>query len=36
MASDVLIINEASAAAHRALGFDEVERVIHLRKVLQR
>lgn len=36
MASDVMIANDASEAAHRSLGFDEVERVIHLRKALPR
>jgi aminoglycoside 6'-N-acetyltransferase I len=35
MASDVLIANAPSETAHKALGFDEVERVIHLRKVLE-
>jgi aminoglycoside 6'-N-acetyltransferase I len=35
MASDVLIANDASESAHKALGFAEIERVIHLRKVLK-
>lgn len=33
-ASDALIDNEASAAAHRALGFEEVERIRCFRKAL--
>jgi aminoglycoside 6'-N-acetyltransferase I len=36
MASDVLIGNAPSLRAHGALGFDEVERAIHLRKQLKR
>jgi aminoglycoside 6'-N-acetyltransferase I len=36
MASDVLIANAPSLRAHGALGFDEVERAIHLRKDLKR
>lgn len=32
--SDALLVNEASAAAHRALGFEEVERIRCFRKVL--
>lgn len=35
MASDVLIANAASEAAHKSLGFAEVERVVHLRKTLK-
>jgi aminoglycoside 6'-N-acetyltransferase I len=34
MASDVLIDNEPSELAHRALGFEVVDRCIHLRKSL--
>lgn len=34
MASDTEIDNEASAAAHRALGFAEVERIVCFRKDL--
>lgn len=34
MASDVLIANAPSKSAHKALGFEEVERVIQLRKAL--
>jgi aminoglycoside 6'-N-acetyltransferase I len=34
MASDVLLDNDASHAAHRALGFEEVERVVTYRKSL--
>jgi aminoglycoside 6'-N-acetyltransferase I len=34
MASDTLLDNDASLRAHRALGFEEVERSIHLRKAL--
>lgn len=34
MGSDALISNRRSRAAHRAWGFEEVERVVHLRKVL--
>jgi aminoglycoside 6'-N-acetyltransferase I len=32
LASDVLIDNEASLAVHRALGFEETERVVFFRK----
>ena len=32
MASDALIDNDRSIAAHRALGFDEVERIVCFRK----
>jgi aminoglycoside 6'-N-acetyltransferase I len=32
IASDAAIDNQASEQAHRALGFEEVERVIHFRK----
>jgi aminoglycoside 6'-N-acetyltransferase I len=34
VASDTEVHNEASLQAHRALGFEEVERAIHLRKAL--
>ena len=34
MASDALIDNEASELAHRALGFEVVDRCVHLRKQL--
>ncbi len=34
LASDAAIDNDASAAMHRALGFDEVERIICFRKDL--
>lgn len=34
IASDALLENELSHAAHRALGFDEVERTVHFRKGL--
>lgn len=34
MASDCLVANRASLAAHRALGFEEAERLIHFRKDL--
>jgi aminoglycoside 6'-N-acetyltransferase I len=34
MASDALLDNHASHAAHRALGFEEVERTVHFRKRL--
>jgi len=34
LASDTLLDNERSLRAHRALGFEEVERSIHLRKSL--
>ncbi|HEY5057239.1 MAG TPA: GNAT family N-acetyltransferase [Acidobacteriaceae bacterium] len=34
MASDALIDNEPSELAHRALGFEVVDRCIHLRKSL--
>ena len=34
MASDVLLDNDGSHAAHRALGFAEVERVVLYRKAL--
>lgn len=36
MASDALLDNAASERAHKALGFEEVERVIHFRKRLAR
>lgn len=32
LASDTLLENRASEGAHRALGFEEVERAIHFRK----
>lgn len=34
IASDALLDNRISHAAHRAIGFEEVERVVHFRKVL--
>jgi aminoglycoside 6'-N-acetyltransferase I len=34
VASDALLDNQASHAAHRALGFEEVERSVHFRKTL--
>ncbi len=34
LASDTLLDNDASLRAHRALGFEEVERSVHLRKAL--
>lgn len=34
LASDALIDNQVSHAAHRALGFDEVVRTVHFRKAL--
>ena len=34
LASDALLDNTGSYAAHRALGFEEVERAIHFRKAL--
>jgi hypothetical protein len=34
LASDALLENELSHAAHRAVGFDEVERTVHFRKSL--
>jgi aminoglycoside 6'-N-acetyltransferase I len=34
MASDALIDNEASIAAHQALGFEVGDRCVHLRKTL--
>jgi len=34
LASDTPLDNDLSCAAHRALGFEEVERVIHFRKPL--
>ena len=34
IASDALLDNEVSHAAHRALGFEEVERSVHFRKAL--
>jgi GNAT superfamily N-acetyltransferase len=34
LASDTGLDNEASLRAHRALGFEEIERTVHLRKVL--
>jgi aminoglycoside 6'-N-acetyltransferase I len=36
IASDALIDNRVSEAAHKALGFEEVERSIHFRKDLNR
>jgi aminoglycoside 6'-N-acetyltransferase I len=33
-ASDALIANEASHAVHRALGFEETERVVFFRKFI--
>lgn len=35
LASDALLTNEASQAAHGALGFEEVERIVCFRKVLR-
>jgi aminoglycoside 6'-N-acetyltransferase I len=35
LASDALLDNVISHAAHRALGFDEVERAVHFRKALR-
>lgn len=35
IASDSLLDNEVSLAAHAAMGFEEVERVAHLRKTLR-
>jgi aminoglycoside 6'-N-acetyltransferase I len=34
LASDTLLENEASQAVHRALGFEETERVVFFRKAL--
>lgn len=34
IASDAVLDNAISIAAHRALGFDEVERAVHFRKSL--
>ena len=34
IASDALIDNSQSQHAHRALGFEEVDRCVHLRKRL--
>ena len=34
LASDTELENTASERVHRALGFEEVERTIHFRKVL--
>lgn len=34
LASDALLENEASQRAHRALGFEETERVVYFRRVL--
>jgi aminoglycoside 6'-N-acetyltransferase I len=34
MASDVLLDNESGHAAHRALGFEETDRVVYFRKGL--
>lgn len=34
LASDALLDNQASQAAHRALGFQETERVVYFRKSL--
>ena len=36
LASDALLDNEASEVAHKALGFEEVERAIRFRKALRR
>lgn len=36
MASDALLENTISERAHKALGFDEVERAIRFRKALKR
>ena len=36
LASDALLDNVISHAAHRAVGFEEVERVVHFRKALRR
>ena len=36
MASDALLDNHTSNAAHRASGYEEVERIIQFRKVLSR
>ena len=35
IASDALLDNDVSHAAHRALGFEEVERSVHFRKALR-
>lgn len=35
LASDTLLDNELGLRAHRALGFEEVERAVHLRKPLR-
>lgn len=35
MSSDCLLANDVSLAAHRALGYEETERLIHFRKVLR-
>jgi aminoglycoside 6'-N-acetyltransferase I len=34
LASDALLANEASQRAHRALGFEETERVVYFRRML--
>jgi aminoglycoside 6'-N-acetyltransferase I len=34
LASDALLDNEASQRAHRALGFEETERVVYFRRLL--
>jgi aminoglycoside 6'-N-acetyltransferase I len=34
LASDALLENEASQRAHRALGFEETERVVYFRRML--
>jgi aminoglycoside 6'-N-acetyltransferase I len=34
LASDTQLENEASQRAHEALGFEEVERIVHFRKAL--
>lgn len=36
MASDALLDNHTSHAAHRAAGYEEVERIVQFRKVLAR
>ena len=34
MASDAWLVNDGSIAAHLALGYEEVERVVNFRKAL--
>ncbi len=36
LASDTQLENEGSQRAHRALGFEEVERIVHFRKELRK